>query len=174
MGKENQEEPVSETSKCRERLKSYCQGFGIDLGYGGDPIVPHALCFDLPVPYAHVGDTPQHLAGDASNLFMFVNGVFDFVFSSHLLEDFEDTEAVLREWARVLKPGGNLVIYCPDEPTYREHCRLSGQSHNYTHKIDNFSLNHVRRAIAKIPDLFVVYSIDLIDTYSFEVVARKR
>jgi predicted SAM-dependent methyltransferase len=165
---------MSETSKCRARLASYCSGFGLDLGYGGDPIVPWAITFDLKQPYAHEGDHPQNLAGDARDLSMFVNGVFDFVFSSHLLEDFINTEEILREWARVLKPGGNLVIYCPDEPTYREHCKLSGQAHNDMHKINNFSLNHVRRALANISDLFIVYSIDLIDLYSFEVVARKR
>lgn len=165
---------MSETSKCRDRLSKYCNGFGIDLGFGGDPIVPWAICFDLPQPYAHEGDHPQNMAGDARDLSMFFDNVFDFVFSSHLLEDFEETEAVLREWARVLKPGGNLILYCPDEPTYREHCRLSGQPHNEAHKIDNFSLNHVRRAIAKIPSLFIVCAIDQIDLYSFEVVARKR
>lgn len=27
------------------------------------------------------------------------------------------------EWLRVLKVGGRLVIYCPDEQIYAEHCR---------------------------------------------------
>lgn len=165
---------MSETAKCRERLKGYCFGNGIDLGYGGDPIVPNALTFDLPVPYAHEGDALKNFSGDARDLSRFNNDSFDFVFSSHLLEDFEDTEAVLREWARVLKSGGNLVLYCPDEPTYREHCRATGQPYNQAHKIPNFSLAHVRRAIAKITELYVVHTIDTIDLYSFEVVARKR
>ena len=29
---------MSETAKCRERLKKYIEGYGIDIGYGGDPI----------------------------------------------------------------------------------------------------------------------------------------
>lgn len=164
---------MSETSKCRDRLSKYCNGFGLDLGYGGDPIVPWAICFDLPQPYAHEGDHPQHLSGDASALWMFWDNVFDFVFSSHLLEDFEDTEEVLREWARVLKPGGNLILYCPDEPTYREHCRLSGQPHNDAHKISTFGADHVRRAIENISGLYVAHCVDHVDEYSFELVARK-
>jgi predicted SAM-dependent methyltransferase len=164
---------MSETSKCRERLAPYCSGFGLDLGFGGDPIVPQAICFDLHHPYARVGEHPQNLAGDARDLWMFWDNVFDFVFSSHLLEDFENTEAILREWMRVLKPGGNLVLYCPDEPTYREHCRLTGQAHNEAHKIADFGAAHVRKAIENISGLYVAHCLDHVDEYSFELVARK-
>ncbi len=165
---------MSETAKCRERLKGYCSGIGIDLGFGGDPIVPQALCFDLPSPYSNVGMHPQHFAGDARDLSCFVSNAFDFVYSSHLLEDFEDTEAVLREWVRVLKPGGNLIIYCPDEMVYRAHCTATGQTYNEAHKIANFNLDHVRRALESIPDIFIVHYIEHVDEYSFEIVARKR
>ena len=165
---------MSETAKCRARLAPYCNGFGLDLGYGGDPIVPWAITFDLERPYANEGDAPQNLAGDARDLSIFSDNVFDFVFSSHLLEDFEDTDAVVWEWARVLKPGGNLVVYCPDEPRYRKHCTLTGQTYNEAHKLPYFGIDHVRRAISKVRDLYVVHSIDNVDDYSFEIVARKR
>ena len=33
----------SETSAVRDLLAPYCAGDGLDLGYGGDPIVPHAI-----------------------------------------------------------------------------------------------------------------------------------
>ncbi len=165
---------MSETAKCRERLQGYCTGIGIDLGFGGDPITSQALCFDLPSPYANVGMHRQHFAGDARDLSVFMPDAFDFVFSSHLLEDFEDTEMVLREWVRVLKPGGNLIIYCPDEIIYRAHCARTGQTYNEAHKIADFGLAHVRRALSNIKEVYVVYAADHVDEYSFEVVARKR
>ena len=165
---------MSETSKCRARLASYCSGFGLDLGYGGDPIVPWAITFDLKQPYAHEGNHPQNMAGDARDLSMFADGVFDFVFSSHLLEDFEDTNATVREWARVIKPGGNLVIYCPDEQQYRKRCAETGQTYNEEHKHPYFGIDHVKAAISKVRDLYVVYSVAQVDDYSFEIVARKR
>lgn len=165
---------MSETAKCRERLAKYCSGFGLDLGFGGDPVVPWAITFDLPRPYAREGNSPQHLAGDARELWMFSNDVFDFIFSSHLLEDFEDTDSAIREWARVLKPGGNLVLYCPDEQAYRRHCQSTGQQYNEAHKLPYFGIDHVRRAISKTGVLYVVHHADLIDDYSFEIVARKR
>ena len=117
----------SETSKCRGRLATYCTGCGVDLGFGGDPINEAAIRVDLPQPYAHTGSLPVQLPGDASRLPWFRDGVLDYVYSSHLLEDFDDTKAVLSEWLRVLKPGGRLVLFCPDERVFREYCRRTGQ-----------------------------------------------
>jgi SAM-dependent methyltransferase len=42
----------------------------------------------------------------------------DAVFSSHLLEHIENTQAALAEWWRVIKPGGHLALYLPDEDQY--------------------------------------------------------
>ena len=38
------------------------------------------------------------------------DSTFDFVYSSHLIEDFADTAQCLREFVRILKPGGLLII----------------------------------------------------------------
>ena len=92
---------ISETSRSRTTLAPFCEGYGVDLGFGGDPIAPHAIRVDLPRPYTAVGDLSVQLGGDATDLVWFRDGVLDFVYSSHLLEDFDDTERVLREWLRV-------------------------------------------------------------------------
>jgi len=122
----------SETSLRRAILAPWCQGNGIDLGFGGDPIHETAIRVDLQQPYA-TGIHPTQLAGDAARLHWFADGVLDFVYSSHLLEDFEDTAGILREWLRVLKPGGHLVILCPDEQRYRRHCETTGHPYNNHH-----------------------------------------
>ena len=165
---------MSGTGQCRDRLAGYCTGYGVDIGYGGDPITPQAITVDLPVPYTNVGNHPLNLGGDARNLYWFNEGVLDYVFSSHLLEDFEDTEAVLREWLRVLKPGGCLILFCPVEQIYREHCAKTGEIYNTAHKIRNFSLAYVRQILVdKIRDVEIVHENPLVDTYSFELVVRK-
>lgn len=163
----------SETSKCRLRLSPYCVCSGVDLGPGGDPITETALRADLPQPYSHVGFFPPQLTGDATKLFWFRDACLDYVYSSHLLEDFEDTEAILIEWLRVLKPGGNLILFCPDEQVYREHCRTTGQPYNKMHKQPDFSLAKVENILAKIGQSTTIHAIPLIDVYSWELVARK-
>jgi predicted SAM-dependent methyltransferase len=165
---------LSETNKCRDRLVRYCHGYGLDVGYGGDPIAPSAITVDLPVPYTNVGNHPLNLGGDARNLYWFDDNVLDYLFSSHLLEDFEDTEGVLREWIRVLRVGGYLILFCPDEQVYREHCRRTGWEYNSAHKISQFSLSYVKKILSdKFPNMEMIHENALVDVYSWELVARK-
>ena len=165
---------LSETSKCRSRLAPYCTGYGVDLGPGGDPIVPHAIRVDLPKPYSHVGDLPVQLGGKAEELYWFRDSVLDFVYSSHLLEDYVDTDSVLREWLRVLKPQGRLIIFCPDERVYRKHCEETGQPYNTHHIHADFSLEFVRRILDGIGGVQVIHEAPLVDVYSWELVCEKK
>lgn len=164
---------ISETSKCRESLALFCQGDGLDIGYGGDPIVSNAICMDLPEAYAKYEDYPQHLHGDAQNLYWFKDGSLDFLYSSHLLEDFEETEAVLEEWLRVLKVGGLLILHLPDEQAYREDCRRQGKVSNVHHVHDNFSLDFIKGILAKRLDVEIIHEKFPIGIYSFELVVKK-
>ena len=163
----------SETSKCRARLAPYCSGYGLDLGFGGDPITPFAIRMDMPTPYAYAGDYPVQLGGTAENLHWFRDGVLDFIYSSHLLEDYVDTEAILREWLRVLRPGGRLVIFCPDEQVYRKHCAITGQPYNTHHIHADFSLQKVKDHLDHIGGTKVIYETPLVDVYSWDLVCEK-
>lgn len=166
---------LSETSRCRERLKKYCTGYGIDVGYGGDPIVPTAITVDIPKPYTAVGAAPLNLGGDARSLYWFKDGVLDYVFSSHLLEDFCENEIqpILAEWLRVIKPNGYVILYCPDEQKFRKHCRDTGQPYNNNHNIENFSLNFVKNILKNFPDVKIIHENPVCEEYSFEIVIWK-
>jgi len=164
---------ASETSKCRARLLPFCTGYGADLGFGGDPISLQAIRMDSPRPYADTGTHSVQLGGDATKLVWFRDGVLDYIYSSHLLEDFVDTEAVLREWLRVLKPGGNLIIFCPDEQVYRAHCQRTGQMYNENHKHADFSLQKIKATLQHIGGIQFIHENPLVDIYSWELVARK-
>lgn len=106
-----------ETSKAharRERegfFRNYCQGSGLDIGYGGDPVVSSARGWDF-----------EH--GDAQWLRGLDNASFDFVYSSHLLEHLPDVELALCNWWRVLKPGGFLLLYLPHRDLYEKKTSL--------------------------------------------------
>ncbi len=163
----------SETSKCRARLAPYCIGDGVDLGFGGDPITPEAVRVDMPAQYGAVGQYQAQLRGDAADLKWFRDDSLDFVFSSHLLEDFEDTRSVLREWLRVLKPGGRLIIYCPDEQVYREHCRKTGWHYNIHHKHADFSLKFVQDHLAALGPVRYLVATPAVDVYGWDLVAEK-
>jgi predicted SAM-dependent methyltransferase len=163
----------SETSKCRARLLPFCQGYGLDLGFGGDPISAQAIRVDVDEPYAQTGSFDVQLGGDAARLHWFASEALDYVYSSHLLEDFPDTKRVLAEWLRVIKLGGVLVLFCPDEQIYRAHCRTTGQIYNQNHKHDYFSLKMVKDILAELGNTTVIHENALVDTYSWELVAKK-
>lgn len=171
----------SETSTCRETLAPYCVGNGIDIGAGSDAIVPTAICIDRAEnapDRAHVGTSPTHLVGDAANLYWFKDGCLDYAFSSHVLEDFEDTTAVLKEWLRVIRPGGNLVLFLPDQQAYVAHCRANGSLPNQAHKHDDFSLQYVIKCLCecgfKESNLVHMSWPFKGNPYSFSLVVRKK
>jgi len=116
-----------ETAKAHERrlrdgfFEKFCQGKGLDIGYGGDPVAPSVRGWDF-----------EH--GDAQ----YMNGLddesFDFVYSSHLLEHLPDIDAALTNWNRVLKPGGFLLLYLPHRDLYEKKAALPSR----------FNHDHVR------------------------------
>lgn len=171
--KKNTTIQISETSKCRESLAPFCIGNGLDIGYGGDPILPKSICLDLPNAYANYKNYPQHLHGDAQNLLWFRDNVLDYVYSSHVLEDFRDTEEVLSEWLRVVKPGGVLVLFLPDEQTYREYCKSLGKPPNVHHIHEDFSLDYMKRILNELNDVEIIHEKFPSNIYSFELVIKK-
>ena len=127
----------SETSKYRSLTEQYCGGCGIDIASGGIPVVPWAWQLELPKErYASYHGTndcgPIQLRGDAATI-QVDSGSLDFVYASHLLEDFEDWEPPLREWSRLLKKGGYLIVLLPDKVLWKQ-ATERGQPPNVAHK----------------------------------------
>ena len=157
------------------RLQPYCSGYGCDVGFGGDPINELAIRIDLPQPYAVTGDLAPQLGGDCRDLKWFRDGVLDFVYSSHVLEDFQDTEteSILREWTRVLKVGGRIVLLLPDQIRYLQHCAKTGETTNPHHAIPHFSLSYIRETAKRISELKFLAGEDINNDYSFYIVLEK-
>ena len=137
----------SETSKTRERLLPYLFGKGLDLGCGSDKISKSALGVDW-----FTGPGVDFFA-DIRSLPFFETESFDFVYSSHALEDIEDTEKTLREWWRLVKRAGYLILYLPDKLLYpnigqpggnpaHKHDFVSGDIISIMAKIGNYMLKH--------------------------------
>lgn len=152
-----------ETDLCRDRLIRYCRGRGIDIGCGDNKILPEAIGVDI-------ADAANEVTADARQL-PFEDESMDYVFSSHCLEDFEDTGGVLAEWMRVLRPSGNLVLYLPHKNFYP---RVGTPGANLDHKHD-LDPNFVLAALSETSDYEILH-IDEAGTggeRSFSLVVRK-
>ena len=81
------------------RADGYRQVTGIDLS--ADAV---DLCRRKGIPDAHVMDAQQPAFADAQ---------FEVITASDVLEHLADEAGALREWFRILKPGGVLIVFVP-------------------------------------------------------------
>lgn len=89
---------------------------GIDIGCGIDPIYEHFYKWDT-----IFGD------GDATYMDSIPDNQFSTVIASHILEHLEDPIEAIRNWWRILKPGGWLVVIVPHRDLYEKRKELPSQ-----------------------------------------------
>jgi SAM-dependent methyltransferase len=108
---------MAETSKARSRreregfFQKYCQGNGIDIGAGNDPISTNPMVWDI-------------YNGDATYMLGMPDGVFDYVYSSHCLEHVSSPYLAIKNWWRILKANGFLLILIPHRDFYEKKTNL--------------------------------------------------
>jgi SAM-dependent methyltransferase len=117
---------MAETLKSQERrirerfFGKYCQGHGIDIGCGDDPLTPSVDRWDVD-------------NGDATYVAGIEPNTYDFVYTSHLLEHLFYPVVAIKRWWEILKPGGYLIIVVPHKELYeRKDCLvppLGGDRH---------------------------------------------
>jgi predicted SAM-dependent methyltransferase len=93
---------------------TYLKGDCIDVGGGLDSIQVYKDFFPL-LKNVIIYDKEQ---GDAQYLSNVPDNEFDCLVSSHCLEHLYDSKEALKNWIRVVKLGGFLVITVPDEDLY--------------------------------------------------------
>lgn len=168
---------MSETAASRDLLAPFCVGRGLDIGFGGDAVVPDAITFDMPHPYTRVGEDRQVLQGSCMDLSMICSEALDYVYSAHLLEDFtyqQLAEVIIPEWRRVLRVGGLLVTNCPNQQRFLDHCARTGQGLNMAHKEQDFSLETFEERVLRHTGPWeTVLRMPEHGAYSWLAVARK-
>lgn len=104
---------MNEALQVKWDLLAYCYGLGLDLGCGDAR--PHDWFHGIDCKPGTGNLGPNEIM-DARDLSRFADKSRDFIFSSHLLNELKDYEKNLKEWWRVLKDDGYLILYLPLEP----------------------------------------------------------
>jgi len=104
-----------ETDKIKYYAVPYTRGVGLDIGCGPKRIWPSSIGLDR-----FTSAEGASISCDVKDLNLFSNKTMDYVYSSHVVEDFVESETfdLLLEWWRVIKVGGYLVLYLPHEDLY--------------------------------------------------------
>jgi SAM-dependent methyltransferase len=178
-----------ETGKAYDRrfaegfFDKYCQGRGIDIGCGNDPVTPIVERFDESIG-----------SGDAHDMIGPPRGEYDFVYSSHCLEHLGEPVRALKTWAALVKPGGYLIFTVPSRDHYEKKeeppSRWNGGHVNFFVEDRHLKTNVlgvkqiVEEAVAELEIIYIRLCIDgftITDPeqhsdgeFSFEVVLRKR
>jgi SAM-dependent methyltransferase len=105
----------------------YMSGKGLDIGFAGytentKPILPNTIGVDLNYP------------GYDGKTLPFESESQDYLYSSHCLEHVSDRINTIKEWYRVVRKGGHLIIVVPHRDLYERKTELP--SHwNEDHKV---------------------------------------
>lgn len=97
-------------------LRRYFVGNGLDIGGKPDPLLLYQELFPL-MGSVRTWDWED---GDAQFLETVADDCFDFVHSSHCLEHLADPAEGMRNWLRVIREDGYLIITVPDEDLYEQ------------------------------------------------------
>lgn len=124
-----------ESDKIRHEVLPYLTRGGLDIGCGPSKVWPHLIGIDSgkDTQLFGVRMKPDMVVPDAAKLGIFATGSMENVFSSHLLEHIDDWQGALREWWRLVKPGGHLILYLPHRDLYP---RIGQPGANPDHKHD--------------------------------------
>jgi len=97
-------------------VRKYFVGEGIDIGGKPDPLSIYQEFFPL-MQSVRTWDLED---GDAQFLETVSDGSYEFIHSSHCLEHLHDPVEGLKNWLRVVKDDGYLIITIPDEDLYEQ------------------------------------------------------
>jgi SAM-dependent methyltransferase len=125
-----------ESSKIRWELVPYTKGLVYDIGCGPSKAFPHFVGIDNNQDAQLFGIEASGAdlkVPDATKLPQLASSSADAIYSSHMLEHVVDYKAALREWWRIVKPGGFLCLYLPHKDFYPN---IGTEGANPDHKHD--------------------------------------
>lgn len=93
----------------------FCSGKGIEIGSCGRHLVKGSMLVDLITDYSHENPYRVDYIADAHHLPEIRSDSLDYVCASHVFEHLTNPIKAVREWARILKPGGIIWLKIPDK-----------------------------------------------------------
>jgi predicted SAM-dependent methyltransferase len=113
------------------------------------------------------------IIADGSDLTPVADHSYDFVLSSHNLEHFANPVKALKEWKRVTRPNGALILVLPDYRRTFDHRRTPT---SVQHMLDDFSRNTGEDDTTHVPEVLQLHDVKrdgTLKTQSYEELHRR-
>lgn len=98
-------------------------GYGLEIGVGARTIAPVSRTLLADGYESHGRDRSIAQIYFPASAIPFADASFDFVLSEHTLEHIGNVLRALREWIRVLKDGGHLILFLPHKERTNDRLR---------------------------------------------------
>ena len=98
----------------------------------------------------------QQVIAEAADISTVESGSYDFVLSCHSLEHVANPLKALREWNRVLKPGGFLIIALPNKGSNFDHNRPTTL---FSHLVSDEQSNIDERDLTHLPEILKLHDL---------------
>jgi SAM-dependent methyltransferase len=133
-----------------------------DLGCSRNKTIDRAIGVDI--------EPVTDIQASIDNLPMIATESVDTIISRHSIEHLSDCENALREWRRILKAGGRMILVVPDDEAINT---LDPILSNGQHK-QAFTRDSLVKLIESIPGLVVTTSTDVVKDWSFGLIVEKQ
>jgi SAM-dependent methyltransferase len=141
-------------------------GDAIDIGAGDDPLTNTRFFF----PLLKTVTCCDKEDGDAMLMDWVMDGAYDTVHSSNCLEHVRDPFVALKNWIRICRKGGHIIVTVPEEDLYEQGVFPStfNDDHKWTFtigKAKSWSPNSVNviQLLGQVIDQVRVLKIELLD-----------
>jgi SAM-dependent methyltransferase len=104
------------------------------------------------------GKKGKVIINDAVDISLVENDTYDFVFSSHSLEHIANPLKAIREWLRIVKPGGHIVIVVPE----KSHCFDHKRSYStFSTLLAQYEKNVGEDDLSTLPEILLHHDLSL-------------
>jgi SAM-dependent methyltransferase len=98
----------------------------------------------------------RQLIAEATDIPMVETGSYDFVLSCHSLEHVANPLKAFREWKRILKPGGFLILAVPNKESNFDHRRPIT---TFAHLVSDDQSNIDERDLTHLPEILQLHDL---------------
>ena len=95
---------------------------------------------------------------EGSDLSSVEDSTYDFILSSHNLEHFANPVKALREWQRVVRPGGDLILVLPNYKKTFDHKRTPTP---VSHMLEDFDRNTQEDDLTHLPEILSAHDLTM-------------